>query len=69
MSRPLGWNFKQRHLVDWRDHGDPFLLDTVLISRVGWRVGVVKGLVVGEGVLGERPMLYITRLRQADIFR
>lgn len=37
----LGWNFKQQHLVDRRTVG-PCLLDTVLISRVGWRVGLSK---------------------------
>ena len=36
-----GWNFKQRHLVELGISG-PFLLDTALISRVGWRVGLSK---------------------------
>lgn len=38
----LGWNFKQQHLVDRKTLVLSFLLDTVLISRVGWRVGLSK---------------------------
>lgn len=48
----LGWNFKQQRLAGREDRSS-FLLGTILISRVGWHVGLSKAS-LNEKTLGER---------------